>query len=81
VHSPLFSPMPAADEVDGFQLGGSSSSYYYWCVLGGGGGSRRPLEGTDAYIPPAWWVALFVCVCGRVVCASCLTNCLTLSVF
>ncbi|XP_062217386.1 ethylene-responsive transcription factor LEP-like [Phragmites australis] len=29
VHSPLFSPMPAADEVDGFQLGGSSSSYYY----------------------------------------------------
>jgi len=30
VHSPLFSPMPAADEVDGFQLGGSSSSYYYY---------------------------------------------------
>ncbi|XP_039790795.1 ethylene-responsive transcription factor LEP-like [Panicum virgatum] len=29
VHSPLFSPMPAADEVNGFQLGGSSSSYYY----------------------------------------------------
>ncbi|XP_040376300.1 ethylene-responsive transcription factor LEP-like [Oryza brachyantha] len=30
VHSPMFSPMPAADEVvDGFQLGGSSSSYYY----------------------------------------------------
>ncbi|KAK3154212.1 hypothetical protein QOZ80_2BG0187730 [Eleusine coracana subsp. coracana] len=29
VHSPLFSPMPAADEVDAFQLGGSSSSYYY----------------------------------------------------
>ncbi|CAN6244480.1 unnamed protein product [Urochloa humidicola] len=29
VHSPLFSPMPAADEVDGFQLGGSSSSSYY----------------------------------------------------
>jgi EREBP-like factor len=28
VHSPMFSPMPAADEVDGFQLGGSSSSYY-----------------------------------------------------
>jgi EREBP-like factor len=27
VHSPMFSPMPAADEVDGFQLGGSSSSY------------------------------------------------------
>jgi len=31
VHSPLFSPMPAADDAcaDGFQLGGSSSSYYY----------------------------------------------------
>ncbi|KQJ99644.1 ethylene-responsive transcription factor LEP [Brachypodium distachyon] len=30
VHSPMFSPMPAADEaVDAFQLGGSSSSYYY----------------------------------------------------
>ncbi|GJM85117.1 hypothetical protein PR202_ga01541 [Eleusine coracana subsp. coracana] len=29
VHSPLFSPMPAADEVDAFQLDGSSSSYYY----------------------------------------------------
>ncbi|KAL5213536.1 hypothetical protein ABZP36_024383 [Zizania latifolia] len=29
VHSPMFSPMPAADEVDGFQLSGSSSSYYY----------------------------------------------------
>ncbi|KAG8070833.1 hypothetical protein GUJ93_ZPchr0006g44046 [Zizania palustris] len=28
VHSPMFSPMPAADEVDGFQLGGSSSYYY-----------------------------------------------------
>ncbi|KAM0879035.1 hypothetical protein ACQ4PT_034491 [Festuca glaucescens] len=28
VHSPMFSPMPAADGVDGFQLGGSSSSYY-----------------------------------------------------
>ncbi|KAF0891988.1 hypothetical protein E2562_011363 [Oryza meyeriana var. granulata] len=27
---PMFSPMPAADDVvDGFQLGGSSSSYYY----------------------------------------------------
>ncbi|CAD6250878.1 unnamed protein product [Miscanthus lutarioriparius] len=30
VHSPMFSPMPAADEVDGFQLGGSSSSSYYY---------------------------------------------------
>ncbi|CAN6234863.1 unnamed protein product [Urochloa humidicola] len=31
VHSPLFSPMPAADDAcaDGFQLGGSSASYYY----------------------------------------------------
>ncbi|PAN37902.1 hypothetical protein PAHAL_7G132000 [Panicum hallii] len=31
VHSPLFSPMPAADDAcaDGFQLDGSSSSYYY----------------------------------------------------
>ncbi|KQJ82336.1 ethylene-responsive transcription factor LEP [Brachypodium distachyon] len=31
VHSPLFSPMPAADDAgaDGFQLGGSASSYYY----------------------------------------------------
>jgi EREBP-like factor len=30
VHSPMFSPMPAADEVNGFQLGGPSSSSYYY---------------------------------------------------